>query len=290
MSIPVRAIAASMGFVAWAALSVGAQAACPSDIAVEAFVNDYLAKRPAQAMRLDSMEDAFCAQDKVVAGLTPHFGAVIGWKVGLTAKPVQAMFGATEPVRGRIFARTILPDGSTIPARFGAVPVWEADLLATVKSADINRAATPEAIAANVSSITPFVELADLALAKDEPLNAMTITAINVGARFGIGGKPIAVTDPAAMAAALGSMQVVAVDDTGQEISRAPGAAILGHPLNALSWLAKSLEASGLALKPGDIISLGAFSRPLQPIAGRIVTVRYEGLPNTPSVQLQFRE
>lgn len=290
MSIPVRIIAAWLGFAAWAAVPLAAQAACPSDIAIEAFVNDYLAKRPAQAMRLESLDDAFCAQDKVVAGLTPHFGAVIGWKIGLTAKPVQAMFGATEPVRGRIFARTILPDGSTIPVRFGAVPVWEADLLATVKSADINKATTPEAIAAALSSITPFIELADLALAKDEPLNAMTITAINVGARFGIGGKPIAANDPAALAAALASMQVVARDDTGQEISRAPGAAILGHPLNALAWLVKSLQASGLALKPGDIISLGAFSRPLQPIAGRTVTVRYDGLPGTPSVQLQFRD
>jgi len=283
-----RKPAVTIAAVCLALLPGLAGAACPDDAAVSAFVSEYLAKRPAQAFPLDSLADARCAQDKVVAGLTPQLGPATGWKIGLTAAPIQAMFGATEPVRGRLFIGAILPDGATVPARFGSVPIWEADLLATIKSAAIMQATTAVEVAAALESITPFVELADLALAEGQTLDARTITAINVGARGGIAGTPIPVTDPAGMAERLAAMQVVAIDDHGTEISRAPGAAILGQPLNALLWLVADLNKAGLSLRPGDVVSLGAFSRPLGPAAGRAVTIRYEGLGDSPSLRFRF--
>ena len=35
------------------------------------------------------------------------------------------------------------------------------------------------------------------------------------------------------------------------------GAAVLGHPLNALAWLAEALVADGGRLRAGDIVSTG---------------------------------
>jgi 2-keto-4-pentenoate hydratase len=84
-------------------------------------------------------------------------------------------------------------------------------------------------------------------------------------------------------------MTVVLRDQDGKELGRAPGAAILGHPLNAVVWLAEDLAKSGGRLRAGDILSLGSFTAPMPPKAGTTVTVTYEGLPGNPSVSVRFK-
>jgi 2-keto-4-pentenoate hydratase len=68
----------------------------------------------------------------------------------------------------------------------------------------------------------------------------------------------------------------------------AQGRAILGHPLNAVVWLAQALAEEGLAMKPGDLISLGAFSPQMPPQSGQQIRVTYIGLPGAMPVQVNF--
>ena len=109
----------------------------------------------------------------------------------------------------------------------------------------------------------------------------------------GVLGAPIAVTpssaQSAALSAALRDMTVRVIDGNGKELDSGKGSAILDHPLNAVIWLADDLKKSGITLKPGDLLSLGSFSRPLPPQAGQTVRVVYEGLPGNPSVSVRFR-
>jgi 2-keto-4-pentenoate hydratase len=51
----------------------------------------------------------------------------------------------------------------------------------------------------------------------------------------------------------LGEISGVALID-GQEVGRGRGSDVLGHPLDALAWLANHLQARGLQLRQGDII------------------------------------
>jgi 2-keto-4-pentenoate hydratase len=88
---------------------------------------------------------------------------------------------------------------------------------------------------------------------------------------------------------ALREMTVRVVDGSGRELDAGRGTAILGHPLNAVIWLAADLKRSGIVLKPGDLLSLGAFSRPLVPQAGQDIRVVYQGLPGTPTASVRFR-
>jgi hypothetical protein len=72
-------------------------------------------------------------------------------------------------------------------------------------------------------------------------------------------------------------------DSTGKEIGAAKGTAILGHPLNAVIWLAADLKKDSITLQPSDLLSLGAFGMgPAE--AGKTVRVTYEGLPVNPQV------
>jgi len=176
-----------------------------------------------------------------------------------------------------------------VPADFGARPVFEPDLIAVVKDAAIHEARTHLEVLKSLSLVVPFIELPDLLVAEGQPLSGSLLTMLNVGARLGVVGKGIPVKPTAEFAAALANMQVVTLDATGKELARGPGTAILGHPLNAVIWLAEDLGKSRIRLKPGDMLSLGAFSAPLQPRPGLAITVRYFGLPGDPSVSVRFR-
>jgi 2-oxo-hept-3-ene-1,7-dioate hydratase len=101
-------------------------------------------------------------------------------------------------------------------------------------------------------------------------------------------GTPSPARTDAAFAEALQKMTVKARDASGTELSSAPGAAILGHPLNAVIWLAADLKKDGITLRRGDLLSLGAFGN-LPAIPGQALRVTYEGLPANPSVQVRFR-
>ena len=199
------------------------------------------------------MEDALCAQQKLVLRLQEDLGAPVGYKAGLTSAPAQEHFGVDEPVRGVLLEGMLLESGATVPAKFGARPLFEADMLVVVADAGVNQATTPDEVLPHISAVIPFIELPDLALAEGEPVNGPVLTAINVGARQGVLGEPIAIEQSDAFLQSLADMQVRVVDDGGEELAAASGSAVLGHPLNGIIWLV----GSGVALAPGDYVSVG---------------------------------
>ena len=69
------------------------------------------------------------------------------------------------------------------------------------------------------------------------------------------------------------------LDGSGAELGQGRGGDILAHPLNAVVWLAGALAKEGLAMKSGELISLGLFSPLLPPKPGQQITVTYQGLP-----------
>lgn len=270
---------------------VGARAACPADEAVERMALGIVENRPGEPLTgMTSLADGQCAQDKLVPLLAKQFGRPVGYKVGLTNAAAQQRFGVPHPLAGTIYEATLRHrDGAEVPARFAAVPAVEADLLVRVRDEGINAARTPEEVLRHIDQVIPFIELPDLVMPPPK-LDGPNLLAINVGARLGVSGEPIPVRADSAFAAALGAMTVTMADDTGKELAKAPGTALLGHPLNVLPWLAEDLAKRGKKLQAGDIVSLGGFSPALPVEAGRRYTVRYEGLaPQPVSVSVQVR-
>ena len=265
-------------------------AACPSHEKVSAMVRAWEALEPVRGLRADlSMADALCGQKRLVQKLELALGPVVGYKAGLTNPAVQKRFGIDAPLRGTLLQRMLLQEGKDVPAKFGARPVYEADLLVVVKNAGIQRARTHLEVLQSLSLVVPFIELPDLVVAEGEKLSASLIVFINVGARLGVAGRGVPVEPTGEFAASLAGMTVRVTDQDGKDLASAKGSAILGNPLNAVLWLAQDLERSGVKLKAGDILSLGSFTPPLPPRAGLAVTVRYEGLPGNPQVAVRFR-
>jgi 2-keto-4-pentenoate hydratase len=268
----------------------GAAAVCPSHERVNTILRFQEAREPLRGLRGDlTMQDAECGRRRLVEKLESIENRVIGYKAGLTNRQVQARFGVSGPVRGVLLEKMLLADGADVPADFGARPVFEADLLVVVKDAAIHRAQTHLEVLRSLSLVIPFIELPDLLVAEGENVTAPLILSLNVGARLGVVGKGIPVKATPEFADALAAMRVAVLDQNGKALASGKGAAILDHPLNAVLWLARDLEKSKIRLKPGDMLSLGAFTEPRAPYPGLGVTVRYEGLPGNPAVSVRFK-
>lgn len=254
--------------------------ACPDDRTVAATAEAFLTMTPGPGYPAGtSLEEGYCAQAKYLRLLEKELGARAGYKAGLTNTALQERFGAAEPVGGVLFESMLLPSGSEVAAASGVRLAYEADLIVTVADERINGARTPEEAVRYLGEVIPFVELLDLVLADGEPLNLATIAGYNVMSRYGVVGEAIPVEPTPEFIEALGNMEALTVDETGQEIERAEARAILGHPLNVVLWLVEHVNARGQSLRAGDVLSLGTMGtfRPVE--AGRTVTVRYTGLP-----------
>ncbi|UCV01235.1 2-keto-4-pentenoate hydratase [Acidovorax radicis] len=278
---------------AFVAFATSAQAECLTDAQAADMVAHYLAKTPAANPENLSDADGACTRAKVNVLLAQRLGKVIGYKAGLTNPAVQKRFNTDKPVWGKLYEGMVLQSGATVDAAFGARPLYEADMLVRVSSAAINHAKTPMEVLESVDQIIPFVELPDLMVQAPPKLNGAGVTAINVGARLGVAAAPMAVpayrAERYALLQALADMNVALTDGSGVRLGGGKGSDILEHPLNAVVWLAGALAQEGLAMQPGDLISLGSFSPLLPPRAGLSVTATYDGLPGATPVRLIFK-
>ena len=91
------------------------------------------------------------------------------------------------------YEANLVPSGANVPVGFGSRPFFEGDLLVRVASADINKADTAAQVLAAIDQIIPFMEMPDLLVEDPKALNGAGLTAINVGARLGVVGKPLPV-------------------------------------------------------------------------------------------------
>lgn len=275
------------------ALAMGAQAQCLSDGEVGVLASHYSAKTPAPNFPALSDADGACTRAKFNVLLASSLGKVAGYKAGLTNPAVQKRFRTDKPVWGKLYEGMVQPSGTAVPAAFGARPLYEADMLVRVKDAAINHARTPYEVLQHIDQVIPFIELPDLIVQAPPQLNGPGVAAINVGARLGVAGQPIAVPatrgERYALLDALERMEVQLTNDKGELLASGKGSDILGQPLNAVVWLAQALQQEDITLQPGDLVSLGSFSPLLPPRAGLGVTATYVGLPGARPVQVHFK-
>lgn len=87
----------------------------------------------------------------------------------------------------------------------------------------------------------------------------------------------------------LANMTVVMTEDrSGKELGRVKGNVLMEHPINTAMWMAQALKKAGVALKPGDLLSLGGYIAPAPTQPGTSMTVKYLGSPGDPSVTVHF--
>lgn len=197
---------------------------------------------------------------------------IVGRKIGLTAKAVQAQLGVDQPDYGALFDDMQIADGSTLPADKMIQPKAEAEV-ALVLAQDINKASvTPADIAAATDYAVAAIEIVDSRIA-DWKITFADTVADNGSSAFFVLGTEKKKLDGLDLYTCGMAMEI-----NDAIVSVGAGAACLGHPLNAAAWLARVMIANGTPLKAGDILLTGALGPMVAMSPGDLVKVSIGGL------------
>ena len=192
----------------------------------------------------------------------------VGYKVGLTSQATQALFGAVEPMYGRILAQGVLASGSRLRAAAFPRPRLEVEL-AFILGADISGSAvTPEQVLAATERIVPAFEI----VAQRTAASRLLADAIADNGAHGavvLGSRGVAP----------GDADIAAITATfyrnRERIDSGAAASVLGHPAEAVAWLANTLDQSGEHLESGQIILTGTLTRAVEVIPGNLYRAEY---------------
>lgn len=219
-----------------------------------------------------TVEDSYAVQNEwrrrgVAAGRR-----LVGRKIGLTSKVMQAATGITEPDYGAIFADQVFENGAVIEhSRFSNVRI-EVEL-AFVLSAPLEG---PSVTVFDVLRATEYVVPALEILSSRLEMEGRTIVdTISDNAALGgmvYGGNPVApdAVDLRWVSALLYRNEVI--EESGV------AAAVLNHPATGVAWLANKLAQHGDRLEAGEIVLAGSFTRPMWVHPGDTVLADYRDL------------
>ena len=198
--------------------------------------------------------------------------APLGWKIAGTNPDMQRRLRLVEPIRGRSFA----PFEMASPARFrhSALldPLIECEFMFRMGD-DLPARPVPyrrEEIADAVARVHAGVEVAEcrFPLASLPPVAA--ILADGAANGHYVVGPAIADWGRRDLAA-----MPVTLEVNGKARRHGFGREVMGHPLNAVVWLANHLAQQGDGLKAGELISTGTATGMLLAAAGDVMTARF---------------
>lgn len=197
---------------------------------------------------------------------------IVGRKVGLTAKAVQMQLGVDQPDFGVLFADMLVPDGGTIAPGTLLAPKAEAEI-AVIIGMDLPEGDISEAeMIAAIAEAAAAIEIVDSRIADWAITFADTVADNGSSALFVLGKERRSLEG-----LDLWSCGMV-LERNGEVASLGAGAACLGHPIKAATWLANTLAARGEPLRKGDIILTGALG-PMVPLTpGDEIRVTIGGL------------
>jgi 2-keto-4-pentenoate hydratase len=198
---------------------------------------------------------AYQVQSDLIPQLLAHFGGTtIGYKIACTNEIAQRQLHVDSPFFGRLLSATTHDNPATIRSAEYFMRVMEAEF-AFKMAHDLPPAAQPytrDQVADAVEGVLPGIEVVDSRFDSWTTVGTPSLIADNACHAAWIRG-PL-VTNWRAIDL---SAQKVRLIINGQLKDEGSGAAVLGHPLNALTWLANALNARGLGLRAGDYITTG---------------------------------
>lgn len=220
---------------------------------------------------------------RVVASAREAAGAkVVGRKVGLTSKAVQAQLGVGSPDFGVLFDDMAYVTRQPIPLRRFLQPRAETEIAFVLNRDLVSSSVNAASVISATDYVLPAIEIVDSRIANWDITLADTIADNASSGAFVLGTRPTRLTDVDLAPAG------ARLERKGQVLSTGAGAACLGDPVAAVVWLAQTLARLGQPLRAGDVVLSGALG-PVVPVnAGNYratisglgdVTASFEGGP-----------
>ena len=202
-------------------------------------------------------------------------GTVAGHKIGCTTAVMQRFLNIGSPCAGGVFAPTVQHEHGRL-RHSGFLHVGVECEIAVRLAHDLPAAAAPyerTSVARAIGACMAAIEVVDDRYEDYRALDAPTLIADDFFNAACVLGAPVENWDELDLTSLAGRMRI-----NGREVGTGKGGDILGHPLNALAWLANALAARGRSLSAGEFVLLGSVVETRWVEAGDRLEIEIEGL------------
>ena len=216
-----------------------------------------------------------CRRSSTRSSAAPGLGPVAGHKIGCTTAVMQAYLGIKNPCAGGVHATTVHEGHARVRHR-DYVRVGVECEIAVRLGADLGPASAPfdrVRVAASVEAVLAAMEIVDDRYRDYRTLDVPTLIADDFFNAGCVLGPPITRWRDLDLPALTGVTRL-----NGAEAGRGEGRAVMGHPFEALAWLANLRARLGLGLRAGEFVLLGSVVETRWVGPGDEVAVAIEGL------------
>ncbi|MCP3728097.1 fumarylacetoacetate hydrolase family protein [Paraburkholderia sp. CNPSo 3272] len=220
----------------------------------------------------NALENAYRVQSLNMKRQIASGARLVGRKIGLTSKAVQAQLGVDQPDFGMLFDHMAYGDGEEIPFAHTQQPKAEAEVALVLERDLLHERHTIADILGATAYALPAIEVVGSRIANWDIRLSDTVADNASSGLFVLGSRPVK----------LDAFDIVGcgmvMERNGDPVSVGAGAACLGNPLIAGIWLADTMVRVGAPLCAGDIVLTGALG-PMAPVArGDVFEARIQGL------------
>lgn len=221
-----------------------------------------------------SADDAYEIQSRWSAARERRGEKVLGHKIGLTSEAMREQIGVSEPDYGRLWeSRYFAASGgwAEMPYEIFLQPRAEGELAFHLSRPLEGEDVTADDALAATDAIGIAIEVIDSRIADWQIALVDTIADNASYGAFTLG--PWDVELPRADLAAVG----MRITKNGRRMVEARGSDVLGHPAEAVAWLARRLSRLRSSIQPGDIVLSGSLGPSLSAVQGDEFVVETDG-------------
>lgn len=215
---------------------------------------------------------AYAVQDEALARRTARGERVVGVKLGLTSRAKQQRMGIDTPLTAWLTDAMVLPSGE--PVRNGRFihPRVEPEIIFVLGERLAGPGMTAARALAGVRSVYGGAEVIDSRYT-DFTFTLPDVVADNASSGGYVTGPVALPPDQVDLA-----MEAVLVEVDGAVADSATGAAVQGHPAEALALAVNDLGRRGLALEAGWVVLTGGMTDAVPIGPGTTVAMHFTSL------------
>jgi 2-oxopent-4-enoate/cis-2-oxohex-4-enoate hydratase len=197
---------------------------------------------------------------------------VIGKKIGVTSEAVMNMLDVRQPDFGHLTSAMVFADGAAIDVSQLIAPKAEGEIAFVLKHDLAGPGVTNADVLRATEAVLPCFEIVDSRI-RDWKIRIQDTVADNASSGvFVLGDQAV---DPRELDLALVGMTL---EKNGEIAATGAGAAALGHPANAVAWLANTLGRLGMTLNAGEVILSGSLAAMVPVTAGDSLRISLGGI------------
>ena len=219
-----------------------------------------------------TIEDAYHIQQRMLARRIDKGEKVVGKKIGVTSKAVMNMLGVDQPDFGYLLDGMVYNEGEAIPASTLIQPKAEGEIAFLLKKTLKGPGVTAADVLAATEGVMACFEIVDSRI-QDWKIKIQDTVADNASCGVFVLGDRL--VDPRDVDLVTVGM---VLEKNGDIVATGAGAAALGHPANAVAWLANTLGQHGIALEAGEVVLSGSLGIMVPVTAGDSLRVTMGGI------------